>query len=124
LLRLSPFILLGFCNHCNFISFFYSTFLSILCWTLAYASSIHNNLNGPIRHFITNLSFYDELLAPSPTTPAGGPPIVGCTRLLIQYIHSYSWYLVAISTIHSLRMHHAMVRRASLNMGIKWATYL
>ena len=35
-----------------------------------------------------------ELLAPRPTPQAGGPPLVGCPRLLIQFIHScppYRW---------------------------------
>ena len=31
----------------------------------------------------------EELLAPRPTPQAGGPPLVGCLRLLIQYIRSY-----------------------------------
>jgi len=30
----------------------------------------------------------EELLAPHPTSQAGGPPHVGCPRLLIQYIQS------------------------------------
>jgi len=33
----------------------------------------------------------EELLAPRPTQ-AGGPPLVGCPRPLIQYIHSYPPY--------------------------------
>jgi hypothetical protein len=37
--------------------------------------------------------FYGEgLSAPSPTPQAGGPPLVGCPRLLIQYICSYPPY--------------------------------
>jgi hypothetical protein len=28
----------------------------------------------------------EELLAPRPTSQTGGPPLVGCLRLLIQYI--------------------------------------
>jgi hypothetical protein len=39
--------------------------------------------------FCNKLIFYgEELLAPCPTPQAGGPPLVGCLRLLIQYIHS------------------------------------
>jgi len=33
-----------------------------------------------------------ELLASRPTPKAGGPPLVGCPRLLIQYIRSYPSY--------------------------------
>jgi hypothetical protein len=37
--------------------------------------------------------FYgEELLAPRPTPQVGGPHLVGCPRLLIQYIHSYPPY--------------------------------
>ena len=37
--------------------------------------------------------FYREgLLAPRPTPQAGGPPLVGCPRLLIQFIRSYPSY--------------------------------
>ena len=42
---------------------------------------------------ILNCVFYGEgLLAPRPTPQAGGPPLVGCPRLLIQFIHSYPPY--------------------------------
>ena len=42
---------------------------------------------------ILNIVFYGEvLLAPRPTPQAGGPPLVGCPRLLIQFIHSYPPY--------------------------------
>jgi hypothetical protein len=38
-------------------------------------------------NFRNKLIFYaEELLAPRPTSQAGGPPLVGCPRLLIQYI--------------------------------------
>ena len=40
-----------------------------------------------------NKVFYREgLLAPRPTPQAGGPPLVGCPRLLIQFIRSYPPY--------------------------------
>jgi hypothetical protein len=50
---------------------------------------------------------------PNPHT--GGPPLVSCLPLLIQYIHSYPLYLEAIS-IRNVRMHHAMVARDPPNM--------
>ena len=37
--------------------------------------------------------FYDEELSkPRPNPQAGGPPLVGCPRLRIQYIRSYPSY--------------------------------
>ena len=42
---------------------------------------------------ITRYIFYgEELLVPRPTPQAGGPPLVGCPRLLIQYIRSHPPY--------------------------------
>jgi hypothetical protein len=42
------------------------------------------------EHFRNKLIFYgEELLAPTPNSQAGGPPLVGCPRLLIQYIRSF-----------------------------------
>jgi len=60
--------------------------------------------------------FYCKLL-PHPSTPqAGGPAVVGCPRLFIQYIHSYPPYLEAVSSIHNLRTRCVMVTRDPLNM--------
>jgi len=47
------------------------------------------------------------LLAPRPTPQAGGPPLVGCPRLLIQYVRSYFLYcgpgsVVGIATDYGL----------------------
>jgi len=42
-----------------------------------------------LKHFVTNFFYGEGLLAPRPTPQAGGPPLVACPRLLIQYIHSY-----------------------------------
>jgi hypothetical protein len=38
-----------------------------------------------------------------PNPRAGGPPLVGCPRPLIQYIRSYPPYLETISSIRNLR---------------------
>ncbi|KAJ4428508.1 hypothetical protein ANN_24550 [Periplaneta americana] len=46
---------------------------------------------------------------PSPNPQAGGPPLIGCPRLLIQYIRSYPPYLEAVSSIRNLRTCHAVV---------------
>jgi hypothetical protein len=40
-------------------------------------------------------------------------------NLLIQYIRSYPPYLEAVSSIHNLRTHHAMVTRDPPNMIAK-----
>ena len=43
--------------------------------------------------FCNMIRFYGEvLLTPRPTPKLGGPPLVGCPRLLIQYIRSYPPY--------------------------------
>jgi hypothetical protein len=60
-------------------------------------------------NFCNKLIFYsEELLAPRPTPQAGGPPLVGCLQLLIQYIRSYPPYLEAVSSICNVRMRHAI----------------
>jgi hypothetical protein len=56
-------------------------------------------------NFRNKLIFYsEELLAPRPTPQTGGPPLVGCPRLRIQYIRSYPPYLEAVSSIRRLRL--------------------
>jgi hypothetical protein len=62
------------------------------------------------------------VVSPPPNLQAGGPPPVGCPRLLIQYIRSYLPYLEAISSIHSLRMGHAVVTGDPLNMVCRTTT--
>jgi hypothetical protein len=42
-------------------------------------------------------------VSPPSNTQAGGPPLFGCSQLLIQYICSYLPYLEAFSSVHSLR---------------------
>ena len=45
---------------------------------------------GFLSLFRNIIHFYgEELLGTSPKPQAGGPPLVGCPRLLIQYIRSY-----------------------------------
>jgi hypothetical protein len=36
------------------------------------------------------------VVSPLPNPQAGGPPLVGCSRLLVQYIHSYPKYLYLV----------------------------
>jgi hypothetical protein len=62
--------------------------------------------------FRNKLIFYgEEELAPRPTPQAGGPPHVGCPRLLIQYIRSYPPKLEGVSSLRNLRTRHAVVTR-------------
>jgi len=44
---------------------------------------------------------------PPPNPRAGGPLLVGCPPLLIQYILSYRPYVEAVSSIRSTRTLHA-----------------
>jgi hypothetical protein len=46
---------------------------------------------------------------PTPNPHAGGPPLIGGPRLLIQYIRSYPPYPEVVSSTHNLRTRHAMV---------------
>jgi hypothetical protein len=46
---------------------------------------------------------------PAPNPQGGGPPLVGCPRLLIQYIRSYPPYLEAVSSVRNVRTRHAVV---------------
>jgi hypothetical protein len=69
-------------------------------------------------NFHNKIIFYgEELLAPRPNPKAGGPPIVGCPRLFIQYIRSYPPYLEPVSSIRNLRTRHAVVTRDPPNMS-------
>jgi hypothetical protein len=46
-------------------------------------------VRGFLWSFVTSLFLRWEIVSPTPKPQAGGPPFVGCPRLLIQYIHSY-----------------------------------
>jgi hypothetical protein len=54
----------------------------------------------------------------TPKPQAGGPPFIGCPRLLIQYIRSYHPYLEGVSSIRNLRTRHAVVTRTHLTMPL------
>ena len=55
------------------------------------------------------------VVSTSPKPQAGGPPLIGCLRLLIQFIRSYP---LGRSSICNLRMRHAMVTGTHY-MGMK-----
>jgi hypothetical protein len=68
-------------------------------------------VRGSLWIFVASLFFYgDELLAPRPTS------LVGCPRLLIEYIRSYLPYLEAVSSTRNLRTRRAVVTRDPPNM--------
>jgi hypothetical protein len=60
--------------------------------------------------------FYGGVVIPRPSPQAGGPPLVGCPRLLIQYIRNYPPHLEVVSSIRNLRTRHAVVTRDPSNM--------
>jgi hypothetical protein len=63
-----------------------------------------------------------RVVSPPPKPQAGGPPTVGCPRLLIQYIRSYPPYLEAISSIRNPRTRHAVVTVSFHTAGKKFET--
>jgi hypothetical protein len=54
---------------------------------------------------------------PTPNSQGGGPLLVGCPRLLIQYIRSYPPELEGVSSIRNLRTRHAVVTRDPPNVN-------
>jgi hypothetical protein len=56
---------------------------------------------NPLRSedLLTNLFLEWTVVSPTPNPQAGGPPLVVCPRLFIQYIHSWSPMLVAVPSI-------------------------
>jgi hypothetical protein len=73
-------------------------------------------LRGFLWIFITILFFTVRSCYPTPNPQARGPPLVGCPRLLIQYIRSYPPHLETISSVRNLRTRHAVVTRDPPNM--------
>jgi hypothetical protein len=82
--------------------------------SLGHLSKESAQVQGPSWHFITSL-FLQWVVSPTPNPQAGGPPLDGCLQL--EYICSYLPYLEAVSSIHNLRMRHAMVTRDPLNLS-------
>jgi hypothetical protein len=75
--------------------------------------SIH--FRGSSGHFVIILFFRWGVVTHTTYSQAGGPPLVGCLSLLIQYIGSYLPYLEAVSSLHKLRIRHAVVTRGPPN---------
>jgi hypothetical protein len=75
-----------------------------LIFSLGSLSKDPVQVRNPLWHSVTSLFFLRwGVVSPTPNPPAGGPPFVGCPRLLIQYIRNYPPYLEAVSAIHNLR---------------------
>jgi hypothetical protein len=50
-------------------------------------------VRGTLKHFVTIETFLRwGVIGPTPNPQAGGPPLVGCQRLLIRYVRSYPPY--------------------------------
>jgi hypothetical protein len=106
------------------------TLIVLLHWflaTLTYTETNHHPNSKSHVHFSMLRSL--QITRPSPTPCvtfrnmvilcgeelfAGGPLLVGCARLLSQYIHSYPAYLVDVSPIRHPRRRH--VDKDPLNM--------
>jgi hypothetical protein len=76
-------------------------------------------VRSALKHFLTWYIFTARRSCPTPNHQSGGPPLVGCPRLLNQYIRSYSPYLEAFSSVRNLRTLHAMVTRDPPNMEME-----
>jgi hypothetical protein len=73
-------------------------------------------VRGFLWSFVTNLFFTASSSWPHAEPQVGGPPLVDCPRLLIQYICSYPPYLERVSSIRNLRTRHDVVRTDPPNM--------
>jgi hypothetical protein len=68
-------------------------------------------VRGSLQSFSTSLFSTVRVGNATPCPQAGEPFLVCCPWLLIQFIRSYLPQLEAVSSIHNLRMHPAMLRR-------------
>jgi hypothetical protein len=75
-------------------------------------------VRGFLWSFVTSLFLGQGVVSPMANPQAWGPPLVGCPRLLIQYIRSYPPYLEAAPSIGNLRTRHAVVTRDPPNMAV------
>jgi hypothetical protein len=68
-------------------------------------SKIHLNIILPPLFIIRNtINFLRRgVVSTSPNPQAGGPPFVGCPRLLIQYIRNYPPYVEAVPSSATCR---------------------
>jgi hypothetical protein len=79
---------------------------------------LRNVICSKVRSALKYISFlWLGVVSPTLNPQAGGPPLVGCPPLLIQYIRSYPPYLEDFSSIRNLRTRHAMVTKDPTNMA-------
>jgi hypothetical protein len=91
--------------------FWYPSFITI--FTRAHFS------RGPVKHFVTSRSYLLwGVVSPLPNSQAEEPPLVVCSRLLIQYIPSYLSYLDAFLSIKKQRAYHAVVTGTHLTWPV------
>jgi hypothetical protein len=104
----------------------------ILLWIVASITRIHSPLNFLLNqdypwNFSMSEASYEfsqdtyflrlRVVSPTPNNQAGGPPFVGCPRLLILYVCSYPIYLEAVSSICNLRTRHVVVTKDPPNLA-------
>jgi hypothetical protein len=91
---------------------FITVFTRALHWSLFKESA---QVRGFLWSFVTSLFLRWGVVSPTLNPQAGGPPLVGCPRLLIQYIRRY---LEGDSSIRNLRTRHVVVTRDPPNMAL------
>jgi len=86
-------------------------FSSVIRATCPALARSFQNIRPNSRPCVTFFFYGDKSLfvSPLPNPEAGGPPLVGCPRLLIHYIRRCSPYLEAVSFIRNPRNRHAVV---------------
>jgi hypothetical protein len=72
-------------------------------------SKVCVKIGVPFWHVVTSCFLWLGVVSPSPKPQTGGPLLVGCLWLLIQYICSYLPRLEAVSSIHNLKTCHVVV---------------
>jgi hypothetical protein len=77
-----------------------------------------------LRIFGTSLFLRLGIVSLTLSPRAGGPPIVGCPWLLIQYIRSFPPYLEGVSSIRNLRTRNAVVTRVPPNISYKGTAFI
>jgi hypothetical protein len=64
--------------------------LIFIFFRLGRLSKVSVKVRGFLWSFVTSLFLRWEVVKPTPNTQAGGPPLVGCPRLCVQYVSMYS----------------------------------
>jgi hypothetical protein len=88
-------------------------------FSLAYVVYPNNRSRSEALCDISQQAYFSRqgVVSPKPNPQGGGPPLIGCPLLLIQYIRSYPPYLEVVSSIRNLRTRHAVVIRTLLTVA-------